>query len=151
MFGAHIFRNGKEDFTLYDMAFDAAQRHGVKIFATLFPTTDELRDVGGFKFPNSKAHLVEIDDYINTTAEIDTSKPSVLTAVVSTTTKEHLVFEYNSKNTTPENILLQQEFIQTFAEFLKTKKVECLNGEAFGSALILSAKAIKLLHLLYVI
>ena len=44
-----------------------------------------------------------------------------------------------ARSSTPENILLQQEFIQTFAEFLKTKKVECLNGEAFGSALILSA------------
>ena len=29
-----------------------------------FPVTDELNDVGGFKFPRSKAHLREIDDYI---------------------------------------------------------------------------------------
>lgn len=64
MFGAHMFRGDQPDYSLYDAAFDAAQRHGVKIFATLFPTTDELHDVGGFKFPGSKQHLQEIDDYI---------------------------------------------------------------------------------------
>ena len=82
MFGAHIFRNGKEDFTLYDMAFDAAHRHGVKIFATLFPTTDELRDVGGFKFPNSKAHLVEIDDYIRKVVRHFRNHPALSTWVL---------------------------------------------------------------------
>lgn len=64
MFGAHIFRGAEPDYSLYDAAFDAAERHGVKIFATLFPTTDELHDVGGFKFPKSKQHLREIDEYI---------------------------------------------------------------------------------------
>ena len=64
MFGAHMFRGDQPDYSLYDAAFDAAQRHGIKIFATLFPTTDELHDVGGFKFPRSKQHLQEIDDYI---------------------------------------------------------------------------------------
>lgn len=52
MFGAHMLRpDGSWDFTLYDKAFDAAGKHGVKLFATLFPPTDELGDVGGFKFP----------------------------------------------------------------------------------------------------
>lgn len=65
MFGAHMLRpDGTWDFTLYDKAFDAAAKHGVKLFATLFPPTDELGDVGGFKFPRSKAHLQEIADYI---------------------------------------------------------------------------------------
>lgn len=65
MFGAHLLRpDGSWDFTLYDKAFDAAGKHGVKLFATLFPPTDELGDVGGFKFPRSKAHLLEIADYI---------------------------------------------------------------------------------------
>lgn len=82
MFGAHIFRNGEEDFSLYDMAFDAAHRHGVKIFATLFPTTDELRDVGGFKFPNSKAHLVEIDDYIRKVVRHFRNHPALSTWVL---------------------------------------------------------------------
>jgi beta-galactosidase len=65
MFGAHMLRpDGSWDFTLYDKAFDAAGKHGVKLFATLFPPTDELGDVGGFKFPRSKAHLLEIAGYI---------------------------------------------------------------------------------------
>lgn len=65
MFGAHMQRpDGAWDFSLYDHAFDAAQRNGVRLFATLFPTTDELTDVGGFKFPRSKAHLSEIATYI---------------------------------------------------------------------------------------
>lgn len=64
LFGAHIFRGDNPDYSLYDAAFDAAERHGVKIFATLFPTTDELHDVGGFKFPHSKQHLQEIDEYV---------------------------------------------------------------------------------------
>lgn len=55
MFGAHMLRpDGSWDFTLYDKAFDAAGKHGVKLFATLFPPTDELGDVGGFKFPARK-------------------------------------------------------------------------------------------------
>ena len=38
MFGAHLLRpDGSWDFTLYDKAFDAAGKHGVKLFATLFP------------------------------------------------------------------------------------------------------------------
>lgn len=62
MFGAHLkMENG---FSLYDQAFDAAHRHGIKVFATLFPDTDELNDVGGFKFPRSERHLEEIDAYI---------------------------------------------------------------------------------------
>lgn len=64
MFGAHMYRGGEWDFSLYDRAFRAAEKYGVRLFATLFPITDELNDVGGFKFPRSKAHLREIDDYI---------------------------------------------------------------------------------------
>lgn len=66
MFGSHMFSGGKWDFTLYDTAFRAAEKYGIRLFATLFPVTDELTDVGGFKFPRSKAHLQEIDAYITT-------------------------------------------------------------------------------------
>lgn len=59
-----MYRGGEWDFSLYDEAFRAADKYGVRLFATLFPVTDELNDVGGFKFPRSKAHLREIDDYI---------------------------------------------------------------------------------------
>ena len=65
LFGSHIQRPGGQwDFTLYDKAFDAAARYGIKLFVTLFPPTDPLSDVGGFKFPSSKAQLAEIGEYI---------------------------------------------------------------------------------------
>ena len=52
MFGAHMLRpDGSWDFTLYDKAFDAAGKHCVKLFATLFPPTDELGDVDGIIVP----------------------------------------------------------------------------------------------------
>lgn len=73
MFGAHMYRGGEWDFSLYDEAFRAADKYGVRLFATLFPVTDELNDVGGFKFPRSKAHLREIDDYITAWCRISGS------------------------------------------------------------------------------
>lgn len=54
--------NGVWDFELYDAAFDAAQRHGVKVFATLFPANTG-EGVGGFKFPEDAAHLAAIEQY----------------------------------------------------------------------------------------
>lgn len=66
MFGAHMQKpDGSWDFSLYDEAFSSAARHGIKLFATLFPCTDELNDVGGFKFPRDEEHLAEIGDYID--------------------------------------------------------------------------------------
>lgn len=64
MFGAHMYRDGQWNFDLYDEAFRAAERYGIRLFATLFPLTDELTDVGGFKFPSSKRHLSEVDEYV---------------------------------------------------------------------------------------
>lgn len=64
LFGAHMQRGDGWDFALYDEAFRAAERHGIGLFATLFPPTDELGDVGGFKFPRSKAHLREVEEYV---------------------------------------------------------------------------------------
>lgn len=83
MFGSHMFREGsKPDFTLYDTAFDAAHRHGIRLFATLFPVTDELNDVGGFKFPRSKAHLEEIRNYIHTIVSHFADHPALYTWVL---------------------------------------------------------------------
>ncbi|MGN1219843.1 MAG: beta-galactosidase trimerization domain-containing protein [Candidatus Cryptobacteroides sp.] len=66
LFGSHIMMaDGSCDFSIYDTAFESAARHGVKIFATLFPPTDELTDVGGFKFPSSEEHLAEVGEYID--------------------------------------------------------------------------------------
>ena len=36
MFGSHMLREGSEpDFTLYDTAFDAAHRHGIRLFGII--------------------------------------------------------------------------------------------------------------------
>lgn len=55
--------DGGWDFSLFDHAFRAAEKHHVKILGTLFPSTP-FEDVGGFKFPRTEAHQAEIADYI---------------------------------------------------------------------------------------
>lgn len=55
--------DGSWDFTLYDAAFEAAGRRGVRVFATLFPANTGT-GVGGFKFPKDEAHLASIERYI---------------------------------------------------------------------------------------
>lgn len=70
MFGSHMIdSDGNWDFSLYDTAFECAARHGVKLFATLFPVTDELNDVGGFKFPKTPEHLASVDEYTRKVVE----------------------------------------------------------------------------------
>lgn len=77
LFGTHVQKEDGWDWSLYDRCFDAAQRHGVKLFVTLFPTTDELTDVGGFKFPSSKAHLEEVDAYTEAAVKHFRSHPAM--------------------------------------------------------------------------
>ena len=77
MFGTHMCKNGNWDFSLYDTAFDCAEKHGVKLFATLFPETDELNDVGGFKFPKSESHLKEVDEYTRAIVTHFKDKPAL--------------------------------------------------------------------------
>ena len=43
------------DFSLFDRAFDCAHKHGVRVFATIFPDM-EGNGIGGFKFPVDAAH-----------------------------------------------------------------------------------------------
>ncbi len=58
--------DGSWDFSQFDHAFEAADRHGVKILGTLFPATP-FTDVGGFKFPRTAGHQREIAEYIRAT------------------------------------------------------------------------------------
>jgi beta-galactosidase len=51
------------DFSLFDEAFQAAERYGIHIYATLFPYTEKT-DIGGFKFPRDQAHLNSIAVFI---------------------------------------------------------------------------------------
>lgn len=55
--------NGNWDFSTFDIAFRAAERHNITIIATLFPMV-EFTNIGGFKFPNSDVHLTSIAEYI---------------------------------------------------------------------------------------
>ncbi|WP_448778892.1 beta-galactosidase [Bacteroides congonensis] len=83
VFGSHLLQeDGSWDFSLYDIAFDAAHKYGIKLFATLFPPTDELTDLGGFKFPRSKAHLNEIAKYIEKVVTHFSAKPALYTWVL---------------------------------------------------------------------
>jgi len=55
--------DGSWDFTLFDDAFKAADKYGIKVLATLFPYTEKT-DIGGFKFPRDERHLQSISEYI---------------------------------------------------------------------------------------
>jgi len=56
MFENHMKQpDGIWDFSLYDKAFEAAEKHGVCIFATLFPEGGD--DVGGFNRDSTFAQV----------------------------------------------------------------------------------------------
>ena len=55
--------DGNWDYSLFDEAYKAGERYGIKIYGNLFPATP-FTDVGGFKFPKDEQHLKSIADYI---------------------------------------------------------------------------------------
>jgi len=55
--------DGKWDFSLFDEAYKAGEKYGIKIYGNLFPATS-FADVGGFKFPRDDQHLKSIAEYI---------------------------------------------------------------------------------------
>ncbi|HET6560225.1 MAG TPA: beta-galactosidase trimerization domain-containing protein [Prolixibacteraceae bacterium] len=58
--------DGTWDFGLFDMAFRAAEKYGIKVYGTFFPYTEKT-DIGGFKFPRNDAHLQSIAEFIKQT------------------------------------------------------------------------------------
>jgi len=56
------------DFSLFDMAYKAADKYDIKVYATLFPYTEKT-DIGGFKFPRDEAHLQSIALFIEKTVK----------------------------------------------------------------------------------
>jgi beta-galactosidase len=54
---------GKWEFSLFDEAYKAGEKYGIRIYGNLFPATP-FTDVGGFKFPRDDEHLKSIADYI---------------------------------------------------------------------------------------
>lgn len=64
MFESYMHKaDGSWDFSLFDMAFKAAEKYDIKVYATLFPYTEKT-DIGGFKFPRDEAHLQSISLFI---------------------------------------------------------------------------------------
>ncbi|MEO7213662.1 beta-galactosidase trimerization domain-containing protein [Mucilaginibacter sp.] len=55
--------NGVWHYSLFDVAYKAAEKYGIKIYGNLFPATG-FTDLGGLKFPNDEAHLHSIANYI---------------------------------------------------------------------------------------
>ena len=108
LFGVHVMHGDRFDFSLYDKAFDCAEKYGIQLFVTLFPPTDELSDVGGFKFPRSKRHLEEIDRYITAVVSHYKDHPALNTWVLQNEPGY-------GRPTIPENDLAAE----LFAEFLK--------------------------------
>ncbi|RFZ92972.1 beta-galactosidase [Mucilaginibacter conchicola] len=54
---------GTWDYTLFDTAYKAADKYGIKIYGNLFPRT-AFTDLGGLKFPKDADHLKSISQYI---------------------------------------------------------------------------------------
>lgn len=77
LFEEYIHTENGWDFTLFDRAFDAAARHGGKVFLTLFPS-DPDRSIGGFKFPFTDAHEADIATYIREVVTHYRSRPNLL-------------------------------------------------------------------------
>lgn len=55
--------DGNWDFSLFDRAFRAGEKYGIKIMGNLFPATS-FDDIGGFKFPRDEQHWTDIKEYI---------------------------------------------------------------------------------------
>lgn len=105
---SHINNDGKWDFTLYDYAFDSAQRHGIRVFATLFPN-DSKKSVGGEKFPESDRHFAEVGRYVDKTVSHYRNHPALMAWVIQN--------EPGTGGVIPEN-----EFTdKAYAKWLKTR------------------------------
>jgi beta-galactosidase len=64
MFETYMHKpDGTWDFSLFDLAYRAAEKYDIKVWGNLFPATG-FTDVGGFKFPRSEEHLKSISEYI---------------------------------------------------------------------------------------
>lgn len=55
--------DGSWNFSLFDMAFQSAAQHGVKVYATLFPATAKT-DIGGWKFPANDEQRASFASFI---------------------------------------------------------------------------------------
>lgn len=64
MFESYMHKpDGTWDYSLFDMAFKAAEKYDIKVYATIFPYTEKT-DIGGFKFPRDEQHLQSVAVFI---------------------------------------------------------------------------------------
>ncbi|TWR30606.1 hypothetical protein FPZ43_06620 [Mucilaginibacter pallidiroseus] len=54
---------GEWDFSLFDIAYRAAEKYNIKVWGNLFPAT-AFTDLGGLKFPRDEEHFGSIAKYI---------------------------------------------------------------------------------------
>lgn len=55
--------DGSWDFSLFDRAFELAEKYDIKIMGTFFPATAKT-DIGGWKFPKDQEQLEQFAEYI---------------------------------------------------------------------------------------
>ncbi len=100
-----MFENYGTD--IFDLAFDSARRHGVKIFVTLFPDAPG-NSVGGFKFPLSDSHEDAIKAYVMHTVAHFKDNPALLGWV--------LMNEPGTGGSIPDTPYSRQKFEEWLAE-----------------------------------
>ncbi len=54
---------GTWDFSLFDRAFDYAEKYDIKVMGTFFPATEKT-DIGGWKFPETEEQLQQFAEFI---------------------------------------------------------------------------------------
>ena len=64
MFESYMRTPDGWDFSLFDSAFESAERHGIGIWCTLFPATEKT-DIGGWKFPYDEAQKKSFAEFIS--------------------------------------------------------------------------------------
>ncbi len=64
MFESYMRTSDGWDFTLFDRAFEAAEKYGIKVYATLFPATAK-DDIGGWKFPYDESQKESFGVFID--------------------------------------------------------------------------------------
>ncbi len=68
MFESYIRQpDGTWDFSLFDRAFEMAEKYDIKIMGTFFPATAKT-DIGGWKFPKDEQQLQQFAEYIQVLA-----------------------------------------------------------------------------------
>jgi beta-galactosidase len=124
MFETYMHRaDGGWDFELFDLAFEAAARHGVQIFGTIFPATP-FTDVGGFKFPRSSSHLQSIAKYIERVVTHFRASPALFGWV--------LINEPGVGGLAPGSPLLAEEFTRAkLAEWHARQAVPEYSGKGY--------------------